>query len=80
MLNYIGPDNGEGIKIYKDGIEVASDTTKVATPRSARDGRIVVGRYYTNYDGYYASVQVDELIYFNSVLTSAEVQSIYNSA
>ena len=29
ILNYLGPSNGEGIRIYYDGAEVASDTTKV---------------------------------------------------
>ena len=28
VLNYIGPNNGEGINIYCNGTEVDSDTTK----------------------------------------------------
>ena len=79
-MNYIGPSDGEGVSIYYDGAEVASGTTKSATPKPAGDGRIVVGRAYTNRDYGYASVEVDELIYFNDSLTSDEVQSFYNSA
>ena len=60
--------------------EEASDTTKEGGSYSDGDGSIVVGRYYTDRDRDYASVQVDELIYFDAALTSAEVQSIYNSA
>ena len=59
---------------------MASDTTKSGGSRSAGDGRIVVGKRYTDKDQDYASVQVDELIYFNASLISDEVQSIYNSA
>ena len=80
VLNYRGPNDGEGIRIYYDGTEVASNTTEGLGSRSAGDGRIVVGRVHTNHDERYASVQVDELIYFNAALTSDEVQSIYNSA
>ena len=81
MLNYIGPNDGEGLRIYYNGMEVTSDTIKSsAGPYSTGDGRIVVGRRLTNLDENYASVQVDELIYFNASLTSDDVQSIYNSA
>ena len=59
---------------------MTSDTTKRGASYSPGDGRIVVGRYYTNYDGNYASVHVDELIYFDAALTNDDVQSIYNSA
>ena len=93
VLNYIGPNDGAGIKMYINGAEVARDTTKDTHPRpagteeesdttkyggsySAGDGRIVVGRYYTNQDRYYASVQVDELLFFNQTLTAAEIEAL----
>ena len=79
VLNYIGPNDGEGIRLYLDAVEVSNDTSKSLESRSAGDGRIVVGRLSTNSNGNYASVQVDELIYFNRALTTAEVQLIYNS-
>ena len=78
MVNYIGPNNGEGVRIYINGTE--EDTEKVEWTYSAGDGKIVVGRAYTNQNQDYASVQVDELIYFNAALTNDDVQSIYNSA
>ena len=76
----LGPNNGEGTRIYMDGTEVTSDTTKTVRSYSAGDGRIVVGRFYPGRDEGYASVEVDELIYFNPALTSDDVQLIYNSA
>ena len=80
VLNYIGPNDGQGIRMFIDGAEVSSDTTKSVGGYSAGDGRIVVGRFATDLDRDYASVMVDELIYFNAALTSTEVQLIYNSA
>ena len=79
-MNYIGPNNGQGIRMHVNGEEVASDTDKTAKSYPAGDGRIVVGRLFTNHDQYYTSVEVDELIYFDAALAIDEVQSIYNSA
>ena len=80
VLNYIGNNEDEGIRIYYDGTEVASGRSKSWDSRSAGDGRIVVGRKYTDIDRNYASVQVDELIFFNQKITSDEAQAIYISA
>ena len=79
MLNYIGPDDGQGIKIYYNGQEVDSDTDKLVWNVPAGDGRTLVGRLHTDQNDYYSSLQIDELIYFNAALTGADVQSIYNS-
>ena len=80
MLNFIGPNDEEGIRIYYNGQEVKRDTTKTSNFHTAGDGRIVVGRYRTDLDRDYASFMVDELIYFNVSLTSDDLQLIYNSA
>ena len=76
VLNYIGPNDGQGIRIFLNGEEEVSDTTKNGVTYLAGDGRIVVGRWYTDLDGNYASFQVDELLYFNAALASDDVQSI----
>ena len=44
VLNYIGSNDGEGVRVYFDGREVRSGTIKTAIPYSAGDGRIVAGR------------------------------------
>ena len=59
-----------------NGAEVASDTDNGGGPYSTADGRIVVGRYYTEEDGYYASVQVDKLVFFNSSLKTADIEAL----
>ena len=75
----MGPNSGEGLRIYYNGAEVGSDTDKSPGSNSAEGGRIVVGRRWVNLDQEYASVQVDELIFFNRALTNVELESIYNS-
>ena len=77
MLNYIGPNDGEGIRIYYNGVEVASDTDKNGGPNSAGDSSIVIGRHNTNFDHmYYASMQIDELLFFNRALTAAKISTL----
>ena len=80
VMNYIGPKNGQGIRMHVNGADVVSDTNKTAQSLTTGDGSIVVGRLFTDSNSYYSSVDVDELIYFNAALTSDDVQSIYNSA
>ena len=46
VLNYFGPT--ARIKVYFNGAEVASDKTKSGGSRSTGDGRVVVGRSFTN--------------------------------
>ena len=80
VLNYIGPKNGEGIKILYDGAEVASDTTRrTLSPRTAATDRIVLGRFYLDRNERYSSVKIDELVFFNQSLKSAEVQQLLRS-
>ena len=69
VLKYIGPNNGQGVRIYYDRVQVANDTSKWSS-RSylPREGRIVVGRLYTDHSSQYATVMVDELIFFNQAL------------
>ena len=78
VLNYLGPHDGQGIRIYYNGTEVARDTTKATRSFSAGDGRIVVGRFNTDRDNNYASLQVDELIFFNQKVSAYELFSTYN--
>ena len=77
VLNYIGPNNGEGIRIYFNEAEVKSDTTKSAVFQIQME---MVGLLLEkhDYDQKYASVQVDELIFFNKNLTDSNIQTIYN--
>ena len=80
VLNYIRPSDGQGIRVYYDGIEVKSDTTNDGGSRSAGDGRIVIGRKYTVFDRDYSGVQVDELLFFNGALSNKDINALYTAA
>ena len=81
VLNYIGPNNGEGIELFRDGAEAVNSTTRTPPSgyRSTPNGRLVVGRYTTNGASKYTSLQIDELFLFNHVLNSKDVQHMYES-
>ena len=78
VLNYIGPNTGEGIRIYHDGVRTGSIISKDArTFITSGDGWVLVGRYYNG--GYnYAGVDVDELLFFNKTLSDEEIMGIMN--
>ena len=73
IVNFIGQDDGQGVRIYYDGELKATDTSKHAAIHNPGDGRIVIGRYYTNYNTYYNSFQMDELLFFNHSLADLEI-------
>ena len=78
MMIYTGTGNGEGIIVYYNGVEVARTTANGGGSYSTGDGRVAVGRYHTDKDERYATVAVDELIFFNRALTSDETATMYN--
>ena len=80
MMNYIGPDDDEGIRVYQNGVEMKPfDTQTSPSSNPVGAGRIVVGRSKTDTDKNYVSVQVDELIFFNHVLGMEEIEMSSNS-
>ena len=60
--------------------KVLSDTTKSPGSSPAGDGRIVVGRWFTDQDKWYTSIQIDELIFFNRFLSSDEIAALATTA
>ena len=78
VMNYMGPNDGQGITVYTDGALRGSDTNKDTHTYTAGDGRLVIGRHYTDHDGHYESVTFDELTFWNRILTLQEIQALYN--
>ena len=76
MINYIGPDHGQGVRIYLDGVRTERDDIGTAGSFSFGDGRIVVGRFYPYQTGYHTSVDVDELLFFNQKLNDQQIMDI----
>ena len=77
VVNYNGPMDGQGIRMFSNGVEVASDTAKEIQSYSLGDDRIIVDRWYTDSNEKYAGLHVDELMYFNTVLSTEEVYLLY---
>ena len=77
-LNYIGPDNGQGIRIYHDGVQTGSDNITSEETFLAGEDWVVVGRFYTKRNQEYATVDVDELLFFNQELSDQEIMNIAN--
>ena len=65
MLNYLGPN--DGIILFMDGVEVVPGTLDSQPLQSSTgNGRIDL----------YLSVQVDELVYFKSLLKTEEIEML----
>ena len=80
VLNYIGPQGGEGFTVYYNGVQSGNGTTKgsLNTAVSSGDGGVVVGKYPTNLNLQYSGVDIDELLFFNRRLSDQDVQAISN--
>ena len=78
MVNYIGPNAGDGIRVFYDGTLVTSDDTADAKSFQSGSGRIIAGRDRDDLDDLYASVNVDELTMFNQSLTTEQINILAN--
>ena len=78
--NYIvGPEDGEGIRLYLNGVLAGSDVTKLTgSAIESGNGRVVVGRVYINNDDQYGAIDVDELLFFNQALSDEQILKIKN--
>ena len=66
VVNFIGPNGGEGIRVYHDGTEAARDYFRHFFSLYSPSGRIAVGKRiissrYDHVTGIFGSVQMDEL-------------------
>ena len=77
VFNYLGPDPGEGILLFYNGIEIKRSYSSAPYTTLPNDNRIVVGRMYIDSDEGYASIQIDELRFFNQILTVEEIGLLY---
>ena len=65
MLNHLGPH--DGIILFMDGVEVVAGTLDSQPLQSSTgNGRVDL----------YPSVQVDELVYFKSLLKTEEIEML----
>ena len=76
VFNFLGPNDEEGIRIYENGKHVWNHTTVTQSSTTESNGRIVIGRAFTELNNYYASVQVDELLFFNHSLNEHKIRML----
>ena len=67
---------GEGLNVYING-ELEGNAGLERYNVESGDGRMVIGRRYTNKDKYYVTVMVDEMTFWNRNLTTQEIQAIH---
>ena len=77
-LNYIGPNEGQGIRLYQNGVLVGNDTEVGTNTYSMKTGKVVLGKCYNNQQPT-NNVDVDELMFFEEVLSQSEVEKLYNN-
>ena len=77
-VNFLGPENGQGIRIYRNGLQDASDESTYPVTVATGDDITVVGRYYTNQDNYYATLEIDELAFFNAKLNEDQIIELFD--
>ena len=66
-MNYIGPNNGQGIRVYQDAELVANAATLYTQHTSPGDGEIAIGKLHIETPGDYGSVVV-EMVFFEENL------------
>ena len=80
VVNYLGPDKGHGIQIYYYGLFQKSSGTKEETSGSeAGNGLTAVGRRdYNKHEGY-ASLEINELVFFNMKLGDDQIMQLFDA-
>ena len=74
--NYIGPDTGEGIRAYQNGLLTIVDEIKTSKSYSPGSGHVTIGGVKGSGD-YYVSLEIDELAFFNRKLSDDEIDELY---
>ena len=76
--SFTGLGDGEIFKTYCDGtICDEDDDWSFDVITGPGNGIVVIGRSYTNLHNGYASVELDELLFFNLALEVQEVEALY---
>ena len=76
-VNYIGPDEGQGINVYLNGVLDLPEANFRPFNYQPTTRNVVVGKCYNGQDATY-SLDVDELMFFEEVLSQSDVEKIYS--
>ena len=81
VVNFIGPGEGQGIRIYHDGNSANEDRWTRTVGKTSGDPKNInfyIGRFASISIPHVVSVEVDELYFFNQALTAAEIKILSN--
>ena len=78
ILNYIGSHAGFTVHIDGEAIDTTAHNI-TGFDRSPGEGRIVIARETPDNDVHYASVVEEELLYFNTSLSSEMITILYGA-
>ena len=76
-LVFHGPDQGQGLSVYHDGILIMNDVTKQSNNFVENLGTVVIGTARTDLAGF-GSVTIDELTFWDRRLLAEEIAAIAN--
>ena len=80
VINYIVSDCGKGFTTYINGRAAMSDRSINEGFNTAGNGRIVIGRSFTEVNDFYTTMEMEELVIFNRFLTDEQINQIRNVA
>ena len=81
-INYKGPDmTSGGLDYYRNGGNKVTFTHATQGTSVTNDGQVVVGRLTVDGDTQdeYSSMEFDELVFYNEVLTEPKILSLYQA-
>ena len=71
-----GSNEGQGFSVYHDGSSIKHDSNKSDKNYTESSGTVIIGKRFTDRDGDYGSVMVDELTFWDRQLLLEEIQGI----
>ena len=78
MLNVTAPQPEQGFRVYHNG-NLAANVTRILRSRAtAQDGKIVIGRSFSDTNSLYTSLEIDELIFINRAVNDDEIRMMSN--
>ena len=80
LAYYVIPSNRmTSFALYVNGVSALTDLTKIARDTAYGDGRIVLGRPYSELDNYYTSMEVDQVTFYNHASNPREIRNLYET-
>ena len=76
VINYISQT--DGIRLFQNGVQTGSSSTTKEGPYPSGEGRVIVGRFLTDVDNNYPNADIDELLFFNQILSNSQISGLVN--